>query len=183
VTAKLKADWGCFKELPHKLDNVRVAEDCMSITFKPGLKDHVPKAVCYKTPRNFLPKMKEILKELIEKGIIRPSTSPFCSPCMLVPKPHQEGCKPEDIKYRLVVNLKAINECTVTMHHRIPNINNIWSTLGKAKYFTVLDLVKEFMLRSGAQVGRQACKRRDKQATTACQAGGMAHANISLNTK
>ena len=39
------------------------------------------------------------------------------------------------------------------------------------------------LLRSGANQGRQPCKQLNKQATTACQAGCMGHANIRLYTK
>jgi hypothetical protein len=42
---------------------------------------------------------------------------------------------------------------------------------------------RSLLLRSGAKRGRQACKQRDKLATTTCQAGCMVHANISSDTK
>ena len=37
-------------------------------------------------------------------------------------------------------------EVHITLHHRIPNIQTVWSTLGKAKYLSVLDLTSAFFL-------------------------------------
>ena len=118
----------------------------MSIQFKPGFEDYVPlpRPRKYKTPVHLLPKLQQVLKVLMEKGFIKHSTSPFSAPCMLVVKPHQEGVAPEDLKYRLVVDLRDINQVTVPMHHRIPDISAIWSRLGDAKVISVLDLTKGF---------------------------------------
>ena len=47
------------------------------------------------------------IQELLEKGYIRVSNSPFGSPVMMVPKPHQ----PE--KLRMVIDYRALNKLTI----------------------------------------------------------------------
>ena len=136
--------WECCKEMPHKSKLTRRKDEEMHIEFAEHCKDYVPPPKTYRTPVHLLPKLEKFLKELLELGIIRKSTSPFCSPVLMVPKPHQEGVKACDLKYRMCVSLKDVNALTVPQHHRIPNINSIWSTLGKAKYLSVIDLAAGF---------------------------------------
>ena len=90
------------------------------------------------------PILRDLLVELLNKGFIKPSTSPFSAPCMMVAKPHQEGTPLDKLEYRMVVDLRDLNRMTVPMHHRIPNIEGIWHTVSKAKYISVLDLSKGF---------------------------------------
>ena len=140
----LGRDWSCKGEMPHKSKIVRAPEDTMSIHFVPGKENFVPRRKVYKTPKHLLPVLKKILMELVEKGFIQPSTSPYSSGCMLVVKPHQEGTPLDKLKYRLVVDLRDINALTVPMHHRIPDINAIWQGLSNASVISCLDLAHGF---------------------------------------
>ena len=140
----LARHWACTGGMPHKSEINRLPEDDMHIIFKEEYKNFVPPPKQYKTPVHLLPKLEAFLKELLSKGIIVPSKSPFCSPCLMVPKPHQEGVASSDLAYRMCVSLKDVNALTIPQHHRIPNITSIWSTLGKAKYLTVIDLESGF---------------------------------------
>jgi hypothetical protein len=136
--------WKCKQDMPHKSEIKRAPEDSMSIHFKPGFENFVPRGKMYKTPKHMLPVMKQCLIELAEKGFIQPSTSPFSAGCMLIAKPHQEGVPLEDLKYRLVVDLRDINALTVPLHHKIPDICSIWHNLADAEVISVLDLTKGF---------------------------------------
>ena len=49
-----------------------------------------------------------------------------------------------DLAYRVVVDMRSINELTIPTHHRILDVQKIYATLAKAKYITVLDLTKGF---------------------------------------
>lgn len=80
---------------------------------------------------------KEISK-LLEKGIIRPSQSPYNSPIWVVPKKgYNEDGTP---KQRLVIDYKKLNTKTIFDRYPMPDTTMILSNLGKAKYFSIIDL-------------------------------------------
>jgi hypothetical protein len=137
-------DFELFKTMPHKSQIRRAENEKMSIKLKPGMENEVPRCRRTKTPVHLQPILRDALVQLLNVGFIKPSTSPFSAPCMLISKPHQEGVAAEDLEYRMVVDLRDLNRITVPMHHRIPNIEGIWHTVSKAKYVSVLDLSKGF---------------------------------------
>ena len=144
IRALIAEDWELFKEMPHKSQIRRAENEKMSIKPKPGMEFEVPRSRRTKTPVHLQPILRDLLVELLNKGFIKPSTSPFSAPCMMVAKPHQEGTPLDKLEYRMVVDLRDLNRMTVPMHHRIPNIEGIWHTVSKAKYISVLDLSKGF---------------------------------------
>ena len=81
------------------------------------------------------------VKELLEDGIIEPSTSPWCSPCFLVPKP-------DDIKgnkrYRMVIDYRKVNDKTLPDQFPLKNITKILDQLNGSKYFSVFDLKSSY---------------------------------------
>ncbi|XP_055909413.1 uncharacterized protein LOC129944187 [Eupeodes corollae] len=80
--------------------------------------------------------------KMLEEGIIRPSKSPFNSPVWVVPKKgtNEDGTP----KSRLVIDYKKLNESTISDKYPIPDTYVILSNLGKAKYFSTLDLESGF---------------------------------------
>ncbi|KAH8336246.1 hypothetical protein KR074_007370 [Drosophila pseudoananassae] len=78
------------------------------------------------------------IKELLQNGIIRPSRSPYNSPAWVVDKKGTDdnGSK----KKRLVIDLRKLNERTIADRYRMPSIPMILANLGKAQFFTTLDL-------------------------------------------
>ena len=76
--------------------------------------------------------LKKITDEMLEEGIIQQSKSPYSSPVILVPKP--DGSK------RMCVDYRKINKITETERWPIPNVKDIFDNMGKAKYFTSIDL-------------------------------------------
>ena len=69
---------------------------------------------------------------MLEQGVIRPSTSAWFSPIILVKK--KSG------KLRFCVNYRKLNSVDVGHAHPLPRIDDILDSLGDSKYFTTLDL-------------------------------------------
>jgi hypothetical protein len=80
--------------------------------------------------------IQKMVEEFMDMGVIRKSTSPYNSPALIVPKP-KGG-------WRLVVDFRKLNKSIVTDPFPLPRIGQIMETLGKAKYFTALDLLHGF---------------------------------------
>lgn len=58
--------------------------------------------------------MTQMIKDMLKEGIIKPNTSPFSSPVLLVKK--------KDDTWRLCVNYRALNTITVKDHFPIPTV-------------------------------------------------------------
>jgi hypothetical protein len=79
-----------------------------------------------------LAKLKEHIKELLEKGFIRPSSSPWGAPMIFVPK--------KDDTQRLCVDYHALNEVTVKNKYLLPRIDDLFDQLYGASVFSKIDL-------------------------------------------
>jgi hypothetical protein len=69
---------------------------------------------------------------LFERGIIRPCSSPFGSPIVLVPK--------KDGTWRMCVDFHALNKIMVKNYYPLPRINDLLDQMKNALYFIKLDL-------------------------------------------
>ena len=74
----------------------------------------------------------EQIKEMLEHDIIRPCHSPWASPVVLVTK--------KDGSTRFCVDYKKLNNVTKKTNYPLPQIDDIMSYLGKARYFSTLDM-------------------------------------------
>lgn len=70
--------------------------------------------------------------------IIRPSSSPWLSPCILVKRPKE----PENL--RLCIDYRHVNSCTVRDAFPLPLIDEVLAAMSGATYFSNLDLVSGF---------------------------------------
>jgi hypothetical protein len=68
-----------------------------------------------------LAKLKEHIKELLGKGYIRPSSSPWGAPMIFVPK--------KDGTQRLCMDYRALNEVTIKNKYPLPRIDNLFNQL------------------------------------------------------
>jgi hypothetical protein len=86
----------------------------------------------YRMPPNDLEEIKKQIKELLEKGYIRPSSSPWGAPVLLVEK--------KDGTLRMVVDYRSLNEVTIKNKYPLPMINDLFDQLVGAKVFSKIDL-------------------------------------------
>jgi len=90
----------------------------------------------YPVPHSLQNTIKGEVDSMLKLGIILKSVSPYASPIVIVKK--QDGTNLFCIDYR------KLNKITVFDPEPIPNIEDIMSKVGKAKYFTKLDLTKGY---------------------------------------
>jgi transposase InsO family protein len=95
--------------------------------------DHPPiKQRAYRIPHLQKPVVEEHLKNMLNAKVIQPSTSPWAAPIVMVPK--KDGTK------RMCVDFRKINQVTVPNSYPLPQIDDILSSLGGAKFFSKMDL-------------------------------------------
>jgi hypothetical protein len=100
------------------------------IELKPGT------SPIYKTPYRMatpeLAELKEHVKELLEKGFIRPISSPWGAPVIFVLK--------KDGTQRLCMDYRAPNEVTIKNKYLLPRIDDLFDQLRGACVFSKIDL-------------------------------------------
>ena len=94
----------------------------------------------YRLPHNLKGKVKEMIDDMLEKNIIRPSSSPWAAPVVLVPKRSPDGCE----KIRFCTDFRRLNSVTHGDTYPIPNIVETIESLADAKYFSKIDLFSGF---------------------------------------
>eukprot|EP00253_Pinus_taeda_P023582 PITA_23582 len=77
-------------------------------------------------------KIKKQVQELLEKGFIRPSTSPCGSPIVLV--------RNKDGSWRMRIDYRALNKITIKNRYPLPRIDDLLDQLKEVVYFSKLDL-------------------------------------------
>jgi hypothetical protein len=83
------------------------------------------------TPKE-LAKLKVQLNELLDKGYIHPSSSPWGCPALFVKK--------KDQSLRLCVDYRPLNAVTIKNKYPLPRINILFDQLVRAKVFSKVDL-------------------------------------------
>lgn len=81
-------------------------------------------------------KVREITKDLLDKGVIRRSNSEYASPIILVKK--------RDGSDRLCVDFRALNRVTVKDRYPLPLIDDHIDRLGSYRFFSSLDMATGF---------------------------------------
>ncbi|MCO5564460.1 hypothetical protein L7F22_018121 [Adiantum nelumboides] len=108
---------------------------------KRGDDDHMIELIPGSSPPNKPPyrvsqaQQEEIMRqvnELVEKGMVRPSSSPFCSPVLLVQK--------KDGTYRMCVDYRALNRITIKNRFSVPRVEDLFDKLQGSTYFSRIDL-------------------------------------------
>jgi hypothetical protein len=86
----------------------------------------------YKMTPNELAELKVQLNELLDKGYIRLSSSPWGCPTLFVKK--------KDQSLRLYVDYRPLNTVTVKNKYPLPRIDILFDQLASAKVFSKVDL-------------------------------------------
>ncbi|GKF07180.1 putative reverse transcriptase domain-containing protein, partial [Tanacetum coccineum] len=72
------------------------------------------------------------LKELQDKGFIRPSSSPWGAPVMFVKK--------KDGTFRMCIDYRELNKLTIKNRYPLPRIDDLFDQLQGSQYFSKIDL-------------------------------------------
>ncbi|MCO5604545.1 hypothetical protein L7F22_058712 [Adiantum nelumboides] len=108
---------------------------------KRGDDDHAIKLIPGSSPPNKPPyrvsqaQQEEIMRqvnELVEKKMVRPSSSPFRSPVLLMHK--------KNGTYRMCVDYRALNRITIKNKFLVPQIEELFDKLQGLTYFSRIDL-------------------------------------------
>lgn len=94
----------------------------------------------YRLPQAQTEEIHNQVKGLLREGIIEPSVSPYNAPLLLVPKKGQTDLK----KWRLVVDFRKLNDKIVNDKFPLTRLDDILDKLGRAKYFSTLDMTSSF---------------------------------------
>ncbi|GJX14283.1 putative reverse transcriptase domain-containing protein [Tanacetum coccineum] len=89
-----------------------------------------------KSPYRLVPtEMQELsnqLKELQDKGFIRPSSSPWGAPVLFVKK--------KDGSFRMCIDYRELNKLTIKNRYPLPRIDDLFDQLQGSWYFSKIDL-------------------------------------------
>ena len=88
--------------------------------------------VPYRMSPTELKELKVQLQELLDKGFIRPSFSPWGAPVLLVKK--------KDGSFRLCIDYRELNKVTVKNKYPLPRIDDLFDQLRGASVFSKIDL-------------------------------------------
>ena len=86
----------------------------------------------YRQTPDELQETKRQIEEYLAAGHVRPSTSPFGAPVLLVKK--------KDGSMRMCIDYRGLNKITEKNNFPLPRIDDLHDRLTNAKYFTKLDL-------------------------------------------
>jgi hypothetical protein len=86
----------------------------------------------YRMPSAELVELKKQLQELLDKGFIRPNTSPWGCPALFMKK--------KDKSLRLCVDYRSLNAVTIKNKYPLPRIDVLFDQLVGAKVFSKIDL-------------------------------------------
>jgi hypothetical protein len=100
------------------------------IELKPGT-DPISRR-SYRMPPNEFAELKTQLQNLLEKGFIRPSSSPWGCPAIFVKK--------KDQTLRMCVDYRPLNEVTIKNKYPLPRIDILFDQLTRAWVFSKIDL-------------------------------------------
>ena len=101
-----------------------------------GIELHLGTSPIPMTPHRMAPvELQELriqLQELLDKGFIRPSTSPWGAPVLFAKK--------KDKTLRLCINYRQLNKVTIKNRYPLPRIDDLFDQLRGARVYSKIDL-------------------------------------------
>lgn len=95
----------------------------------------------YRYPHVHRTEVQNQINKMLYDDIIEPSESPYNFPIWVVPKKADLSGK---VKWRIVIDYRKLNENTIEDKFPLPRIETVLDNLGKAEYFSTLDLASGF---------------------------------------
>ena len=90
----------------------------------------------YRQPHTLREEAQRQVNVLLKQGIIEPSSSPWNSPILLVPK--------KDGSYRFCVDFRALNSITQICQYPLPRVDECIESMFGSEYFSTLDLASGY---------------------------------------
>lgn len=84
------------------------------------------------------------IAQLLEAGIIKPTSSSYAFPVIFVRKKSPQSTPESEIKFRMVVDYRLLNSITESFKICLPKINEILHNIAGKKLYCVLDLKAAF---------------------------------------
>ncbi|GBO18188.1 Transposon Tf2-6 polyprotein [Araneus ventricosus] len=84
------------------------------------------------------------INNLLEAGIIEPSSSSYCFPVIFIKKKQNPNDNNSEPKFRMVVDYRLLNSITETFKICLPKISEIIKSIAGRKIYCVLDLKSAF---------------------------------------
>lgn len=108
-----------------------------SLQMSINLKDDIPVQRSYSSiPKPLFKEVKDYIQDLLAKGWIVKSKSPYSAPVVCVRKKDGSLC--------LCVDYRLLNKMTVPDRHPLPRIQDLIDTLGGYAWFSILDQGKAY---------------------------------------
>ncbi|GJU23878.1 putative reverse transcriptase domain-containing protein [Tanacetum coccineum] len=123
VTAKEVED----KSEKKRLEDVPIVQD-----FPEVFPEDLPARAPYRLAPSEMKELSEQLKELSDKGFIRPSSSPWGAPVLFVKK--------KDGSFRMCIDYRELNKLTVKNRYPLPRIDDLFDQLQGSSVYSKIDL-------------------------------------------
>ena len=94
----------------------------------------------FKIPQAVQGVLDQQIEDLVKNDMIEPSSSPWCSPMMIIKQKKRDG----SYKYRFVCDMKGVNEVTVKDSFPLQRMDQALDQLGGACYFSVIDMSRGY---------------------------------------
>ncbi|GJS10641.1 putative reverse transcriptase domain-containing protein [Tanacetum coccineum] len=121
----------CKKKLKDKVEGERLEDIQIVSRLSRGISEDLPVAP-YRLAPSEMKELSEQLKELSDKGFIRPSSSPWGAPVLFVKK--------KDGSFRMCIDYRELNKLTVKNRYPLPRIDDLFDQLQGSSVYSKIDL-------------------------------------------